>query len=119
MLTIKSRQPVPTQQRLFFATALDVLFPARESGASNWADVKGAEGENKVAAAARVEGEEKEDRRTGGPEDGKRDLQELPSSRPKSMHAVMSVGRITMKSLAKFGFCLTILLTSVAGKCLL
>uniref|UniRef100_UPI0037E9B9C5 bone morphogenetic protein receptor type-2-like isoform X1 n=1 Tax=Semicossyphus pulcher TaxID=241346 RepID=UPI0037E9B9C5 len=31
------------------------------------------------------------------------------------MHTVMAVGRITMKSLAKFGFCLTILLTSVAA----
>lgn len=29
------------------------------------------------------------------------------------------MARITMKSLAKFGFCLTILLTSVAGKCLI
>lgn len=31
------------------------------------------------------------------------------------MSTVMAVGRITMKSLAKFGFCLTILLTSVAA----
>ncbi|XP_062236744.1 bone morphogenetic protein receptor type-2-like isoform X2 [Platichthys flesus] len=31
------------------------------------------------------------------------------------MSAVMAAGRITMKSLAKFGFCLTILLTSVAA----
>lgn len=32
------------------------------------------------------------------------------------LSAVMAVGRITMKSLAKFGFCLMILLTSVAGE---
>ncbi|XP_072243207.1 bone morphogenetic protein receptor type-2-like isoform X1 [Leuresthes tenuis] len=31
------------------------------------------------------------------------------------MYTVMAVGRFTMKSLAKFGFCLTILLTSVAA----
>lgn len=31
------------------------------------------------------------------------------------MHTVMAVGRITMKSIAKFGVCLTILLTSVAA----
>ena len=35
------------------------------------------------------------------------------------MSSVMAAGRITMKSLAKFGFCLTILLTSVAGKWLI
>lgn len=39
--------------------------------------------------------------------------------RPKSMHTDMAVSRITMKSLAKFGFCLTILLTSVAGEWLI
>lgn len=42
-----------------------------------------------------------------------------PTTRPKSMSTVMAVGRITMKSLAKFGFCLAILLTSVAGKWLI
>lgn len=35
------------------------------------------------------------------------------------MHTDMAVSRITMKSLAKFGFCLTILLTSVAGEWLI
>lgn len=35
------------------------------------------------------------------------------------MYTAMAVGRITMKSLAKFGFCLMILLTSVAGKWLI
>lgn len=58
----------------------------------------GKEGENKVESA-----EERTRRsiaRLGGD----------PTTRPKSM------ARITMKSLAKFGFCLTILLTSVAGE---
>lgn len=35
------------------------------------------------------------------------------------MYTIMAVARITMKSLAKFGVCLTILLTSVAGEWLI
>lgn len=67
----------------------------------------GKEDENKVVSAK--ERTRRSTARLGG------DL----TTRPKSVNTIMAVARITMKSLAKFGVCLTILLTTVAGEWLI
>lgn len=53
----------------------------------------------------------------GTTEEVKRKLGGPLTTRPKSVKTVMAVGRITIKSLAEFGICLAIFLTSVAGEC--
>lgn len=105
---------------LFFkhhsASTLDV-FHAQESSSSYWADVRknGLKIKRVVVGEQKEEGEKAKERSRTNPTG----LRGAPISTPKSMYSVMAGDRITMKSLAKFGFCLTILLTSVAGKCLI
>lgn len=45
-------------------------------------------------------------------------MREIKITGAESTDTIMAVTRISMKSLAKFGFCMAILFTSVAGECL-
>lgn len=104
MLVVKSRHPSSKQEPPLFSRSSINMLRAREIISMCWPGVRRERGQKQSSLC------------NWGPEEAKRCLKEIKTTRPKSTRTVMAVTRISMKSLAKFGFCMAILFTSVAGE---